>query len=52
MALLSEGFETLADLDKAIKSIESAVKRSSKAGGDGEEEVSLRGTVCFLHSVR
>jgi actin-related protein len=39
MALLSEGFESYSDLDKAIKNIESAIKRSNKANGEGEEEV-------------
>ena len=42
MALLSEGFESYSDLDKAVKSIESAIKRSNKASGEGEEEVSGR----------
>jgi hypothetical protein len=50
MALLSEGFESYSDLDKAIKNIESAIKRSNKANGEGEEEVSGRCILCTAFS--
>jgi hypothetical protein len=48
MALLSEGFESYSDLDKAIKNIESAIKRSNKANGEGEEEVRVDGFELLL----
>jgi hypothetical protein len=40
-ALAAEGLESHADLEKAIKAIESAIKRSNKGNGEADDEASF-----------
>jgi hypothetical protein len=40
-ALATEGLESHADLEKAIKAIESAIKRSNKGNGEADDEASF-----------
>jgi hypothetical protein len=45
-ALAAEGLESHADLEKAIKAIESAIKRSNKGNGEAEDEASPSAHSC------
>lgn len=47
-ALAVEGLESHADLEKAIKAIESAIKRSNKGNGEADDEASFSAHSCRI----